>query len=149
MPSRKIFRPQNCGAAAHTLPATGRVEDDPRLSLPLQDGCADLVFMSLVYHHFCDPSAVAKECHRVLRQGGHLGLWFGSPHAAVAAACPNTVTRLNGEHNAGIQVLSTRNFPDLAGPLRQLTLRAAEDDRSGPSFFPASDPGKRAYSRVT
>src|SRR5215469_6483613 len=30
MPSRKIFRPQNCGAAAHTLPATGR--DDPRLS---------------------------------------------------------------------------------------------------------------------
>src|SRR5215470_15958279 len=32
MPSRKIFRPQNCGAAAHTLPATGRVEDDPRLS---------------------------------------------------------------------------------------------------------------------
>ena len=24
--------PLNCGAAAHTLPATGRVEDDPRLS---------------------------------------------------------------------------------------------------------------------
>src|SRR5215831_2510114 len=32
MPSRKIFRPQNCGAVAHTLPATGRVEDDPKLS---------------------------------------------------------------------------------------------------------------------
>src|SRR5262249_49909706 len=30
-----------------------------------------LVFMSMVYHHFCDPSAVAKECHRVLRQGGY------------------------------------------------------------------------------
>jgi hypothetical protein len=51
----------------------------------------------------------------------HLGLWFGSPQAAVAVGCPNTVTRFNGEHNAGIQVLSTRNFPDLAGPLRQLT----------------------------
>jgi SAM-dependent methyltransferase len=25
----------------------------------------------MVYHHFCDPSAVAKECHRVLRQGGY------------------------------------------------------------------------------
>jgi len=51
----------------------------------------------------------------------HLGLWFGSPQAAMAAGCPATVTRFNGEHNAGIQVLSTRNFPDLAGPLRQLT----------------------------
>jgi hypothetical protein len=50
----------------------------------------------------------------------HLGLWFGSPDAAKAAGCPPTVTRFNGEHNAGIQVLSTRNFPDLMGPLRQL-----------------------------
>jgi hypothetical protein len=50
----------------------------------------------------------------------HLGLWFGSPDAAAAAGCPNTVTRFNGDHTAGIQVLSTRNFPDLEGPLRQL-----------------------------
>ena len=51
----------------------------------------------------------------------HLGLWFGSPQAAQAAGCPNTVTRFNGEHKAGIQALSTRNFPTLQGPLRQLT----------------------------
>jgi hypothetical protein len=51
----------------------------------------------------------------------HLGLWFGSPEAAEAAGCPKTVTRFNGEHNAGIQVLSTRNFLDLMGPLQQLT----------------------------
>jgi len=50
----------------------------------------------------------------------HLGLWFGSPDAAKAAGCPPTVTRFNGEHNAGIQVLSTRNFPVLEGPLIQL-----------------------------
>ena len=51
----------------------------------------------------------------------HLGLWFGSPAAAQAAGCPNTVTRFNGEHNAGIQALSTRQFGTLQGPLRQLT----------------------------
>jgi len=50
----------------------------------------------------------------------HLGLWFGSPEAAQAAGCPGAVTRFNGEHNAGIQALSTRNFPDLQGPLMQL-----------------------------
>lgn len=51
----------------------------------------------------------------------HLGLWFNSPDDAQAAGCPNTTTRFNGDHNAGIQVLSTRNFPDLQGPLMQLT----------------------------
>jgi hypothetical protein len=50
----------------------------------------------------------------------HLGLWFNSPADAVKAGCPGTVTRFNGEHNAGIQVLSTRNFADDQGPLRQL-----------------------------
>ena len=50
----------------------------------------------------------------------HLGLWFGSPQDALAAGCPGAVTRFNGEHNAGIQVLSTRNFPITFGPLRQL-----------------------------
>ena len=51
----------------------------------------------------------------------HLGLWFNSPADAVKAGCSGTVTRFNGEHNAGIQVLSTRNFADDQGPLRQLT----------------------------
>jgi len=50
----------------------------------------------------------------------HLGLWFNSPADAAAAGCPNTVTPFNGEHNAGIQVLSTRNAADDQGPLRQL-----------------------------
>ena len=50
----------------------------------------------------------------------HLGLWFNSPQDAEAAGCPNTATRFNGDHTAGIQVLSTRNFGNLDGPLRQL-----------------------------
>jgi hypothetical protein len=51
----------------------------------------------------------------------HLGLWFNSPEDAAKAGCPNTVTPFNGEHNAGIQVLNTSNFPDDAGPLRSLS----------------------------
>ena len=50
----------------------------------------------------------------------HLGLWFDSPTDAAAAGCPATVTPFNGDHNAGVQVLNTSNFPDLAGPLDQL-----------------------------
>jgi len=51
----------------------------------------------------------------------HLGLWFNSPKDAAAAGCAGTVTPFNGEHNAGVQALSTNNFPDQAGPLRQVT----------------------------
>lgn len=51
----------------------------------------------------------------------HLGLWFGSPAAALAVHCPATVTPFSGEHNAGIQVLNTSNFRDDHGPLRQVT----------------------------
>ena len=50
----------------------------------------------------------------------HLGLWFNSPTDAQNAGCPNAVTPFNGEHNAGIQVLNTSNFPDDEGPLRHL-----------------------------
>jgi len=47
----------------------------------------------------------------------HLGLWFNSPADAVKAGCGGAVTPFNGDHTAGIQVLSTRNFPQLDGPL--------------------------------
>jgi len=47
----------------------------------------------------------------------HLGLWFNSSQDAAKAGCPGGVTPFNGEHNAGIQVLNTSNFPNLQGPL--------------------------------
>ena len=50
----------------------------------------------------------------------HLGLWFDSPADAQSAGCPATLTPFNGEHNAGIQVLNTSNFPDDHGPLRSV-----------------------------
>ena len=42
---------------------------------------------------------------------------FNSPTDAGNAECPSTVTPFNGEHNVGVQVLNTSNFPDLQGPL--------------------------------
>jgi hypothetical protein len=50
----------------------------------------------------------------------HLGIWFNSPDDAGRLGCARTVTPFNGEHNAGIQILNTSNFPDLQGPLIQL-----------------------------
>src|SRR5215203_4394244 len=50
----------------------------------------------------------------------HLGLWFGSPQEARDAGCPGTVTAFDGDHEAGIQAFSTRNFPNLEGPLGKI-----------------------------
>ena len=50
----------------------------------------------------------------------HLGLFFDSPGAARRAGCPDDVTPFNGKQRAGIKALSTRNFPDDRGPLRQV-----------------------------
>jgi hypothetical protein len=50
----------------------------------------------------------------------HLGLWFADSNEAGAANCPTNPTTFDGDHNAGIQVLNTSNFPDGHGPLLNL-----------------------------
>jgi hypothetical protein len=50
----------------------------------------------------------------------HLGLWFNSPQDAAKAGCPGITTPFNGEQNAGVQILSTRNFPADHGPLERI-----------------------------
>ena len=50
----------------------------------------------------------------------HLGLWFNDPADVVKAGGPNTITPFNGEHNAGVQVLNTSEFPETSGPLEQV-----------------------------
>jgi hypothetical protein len=50
----------------------------------------------------------------------HLGLWFGSPEDAKDAGCSGAVTAFDGDHEAGIQAFSTRNFPKLEGPLGEI-----------------------------
>jgi ubiquinone/menaquinone biosynthesis C-methylase UbiE len=41
-------------------------------SLPFATGSVDMVFMSMVFHHFPNATAVAIECRRVLRVGGRV-----------------------------------------------------------------------------
>ena len=50
----------------------------------------------------------------------HLGFWFNSPKDAAAAGCGATVTPFNGEHNAGTQAMSTRQFAPEDGPLGRI-----------------------------
>jgi len=50
----------------------------------------------------------------------HVGLWFNSPEDAAAAGCPGNVTPFNGEQHAGVQILSTRNYPADHGPLEAI-----------------------------
>lgn len=51
----------------------GRAEE-----LPLLSSAIDLVFMSMSYHHFSEPTAVARQCRRVLRSGGRVILRTGT-----------------------------------------------------------------------
>ena len=56
----------------------------------------------------------------------HLGIWFADPNDALMAGCSGIVTPFDGDHEGGILVLSTSNFPDNHGPL--LKLKDDEDD---------------------
>ena len=36
-------------------------------SIPVPDNSVDLIFMSMIFHHFDNPPLAARECRRVLR----------------------------------------------------------------------------------
>src|SRR6266516_8033834 len=50
----------------------------------------------------------------------HMGIWFADSTEAGNANCPSTATNFDGDHQAGIQVLNTSNFPNGHGPLLNL-----------------------------
>jgi ubiquinone/menaquinone biosynthesis C-methylase UbiE len=51
----------------HVQYADGRAE-----AIPLERGSVDMVFTSMTFHHFTDRALAARECRRVLRDGGAL-----------------------------------------------------------------------------
>jgi ubiquinone/menaquinone biosynthesis C-methylase UbiE len=59
-------------AEAKPHPATVRFVPGWANCIPLEDGAADLVFMSQVLHHVADRRGGLREVHRALRPGGRL-----------------------------------------------------------------------------
>jgi ubiquinone/menaquinone biosynthesis C-methylase UbiE len=47
-------------------------------AIPLVDGFADVIFMSMSFHHFRDPERAASECRRVLRTDGTVVIRTGT-----------------------------------------------------------------------
>ena len=47
-------------------------------AIPLAEDSVDLIFTSMTFHHFNDPTFVTRECRRVLRDGGHAVLRTGT-----------------------------------------------------------------------
>jgi hypothetical protein len=72
----------------------------------------------VVFHNAFPDAALGPVTGRIHTY--HLGLWFNSPIDGAKAGAPVT-TPFNGEGNAGVQVLNTGEFPDLAGPLIKVT----------------------------
>jgi SAM-dependent methyltransferase len=67
-PSEKMLEQ----ARAKTSRSTVSFKRGTGENLPLDENSADMVMMSMVYHHLPDPQRTARECHRILRDGGHV-----------------------------------------------------------------------------
>ena len=62
-PSKKMLE------QARSKPSASRIRYEPGRgeSIPLPDNSVDLIFMSMIFHHFDNPALAALECRRVLR----------------------------------------------------------------------------------
>jgi ubiquinone/menaquinone biosynthesis C-methylase UbiE len=65
-PSEKML----AQAKAKPMPDGVRFARGSGESIPCGDQTADLIFASMSFHHFAAPDQVARECRRVLRNGG-------------------------------------------------------------------------------
>lgn len=55
-----------------------RYESGRAEAIPFPDNSVDLIFMSMIFHHFDDPLIAARECRRVLRGSGTAFLRAGT-----------------------------------------------------------------------
>jgi ubiquinone/menaquinone biosynthesis C-methylase UbiE len=73
-PSEKML----AQARAKRSPGSIRYVRGSGESIPLAKEFVDLIFMSMVFHHFTSPHAVARECRRVSRTGGTVFIRAGT-----------------------------------------------------------------------
>src|SRR5260370_18807079 len=73
-PSKKMLE------QARSKPSGRRIRYEPGRgeSIPFPDNSVDLIFMSMIFHHFDDPALAARECRRVLRYDGTAFLRAGT-----------------------------------------------------------------------
>jgi ubiquinone/menaquinone biosynthesis C-methylase UbiE len=73
-PSKKML------AQAQSKPSDARIryEHGRGEAIPLSDNSVDLVFMSMIFHHFENPALAARECRRLLRDDGTAFLRAGT-----------------------------------------------------------------------
>lgn len=101
-PSEKMLRE----ARAKDLGADVSFRTGSAEAIPVESGWADLVFMSMVFHHIGDRATAAAECARVLAPGGCVAI--RGPTREQAHTVP-----LNG-YFAGIEALYLARMPSLA-----------------------------------
>src|SRR5207245_8606332 len=73
-PSKKMLE------QARSKPSDARIRYEPGRgeSIPVPDNSVDLIFMSMIFHHFDNPMLAARECRRVLRDRATAFLRAGS-----------------------------------------------------------------------
>ena len=73
-PSKKMLEQ----ARSKQLDSRVRYEPGSGEGIPLDDSSVDLIFMSMIFHHFQDPFLAARECRRVLRDRGKIFVRTGT-----------------------------------------------------------------------
>ena len=90
-------------------------------ALPVEDASADMVFMSMAFHHLKDPEQTARECRRVLRKNGYVFVRNGTteqipsyPHvdfypgvqAVMEGLLPSRQSIVAAFENAGLKAIA-------------------------------------------
>jgi ubiquinone/menaquinone biosynthesis C-methylase UbiE len=73
-PSKKMLEQARRKLKDHRV----RYEPGCGEAIPLPNDSIDLIFMSMIFHHFDNPGLVARECRRVLRDGATAFLRAGT-----------------------------------------------------------------------
>jgi ubiquinone/menaquinone biosynthesis C-methylase UbiE len=123
-PSEKMLAEARAKAFAGAVEFTAGSAE----SLPCEDGVADLVFMSMVFHHLRDRAAAGRECARVLRPGGHICVRNSTlekvPDMAYSEFFPEVVAATRDEAPARADIIAA--FTDAGAPLKAAEMLETE-----------------------